>query len=201
MNDLTKLTNKIFLCNLPCMAYQYYVLFYSKDFDVFMYRSNYVVLLYGVMNLGLLTTLLIQSYLQHKTNKKSTITIGIFGMMTWLILMLYYAILPLSLYYVIDGADKNITTVIFDKTEYQDLAENKLAICKTDQFCYIKVVKFRVYPTHGVNVDLDISPIKNLSIIIRPVKIDNIKFLLGQVILTGTFDKKVNFNLHELTNK
>mgnify|MGYP003532898211 CR=1 FL=1 len=61
----------------------------------------------------------------------------------------------------------------------------KLAICKTDQFCYIDVVKFRVYPTHGGMVDLNISPMKNLSIILRPIPMSNIHFMLNQVVLTG----------------
>ena len=185
MKEFTKFTNKLLLCNLPCIAYQFYVLFYSSSFDELAYRYNYVILLFGVMNLSLFNGLILQSYFQRRTSKKNAILTGLAGNVAVFILMSYYAILPLALYHIIDGADKNITTVIFDKKEYPDLAEDKLAICKTDQFCYIDVVKFSVYPTHGVMVDLEISPIKNLSIILRPIPISNIHFMLNQVVLTG----------------
>lgn len=184
MKEFTKFTNKLLLCNLPCIAYQFYVLFYSSSFDEFAYRSNFVILFFGVMNLSFFTALVVQSYLQRRTNKKNAIIIGLAGNLAGIIFISYYAISPLALYHVIDGADKNITTVIFDKKEYPDLAEDKLAICKTDQFCYIDVVKFRVYPTHGGMVDLNISPMKNLSIILRPIPMSNIHFMLNQVVLT-----------------
>lgn len=185
MKEFTKFTNKLLLCNLPCIAYQFYVLVYSSSFDELVYRANYVILLFGVMNLSFFTALVVQSYLQRKTSKKNAIIANLSGTVAGFILMSYYAISPLALYHLMDGADKNITTVIFDKKEYPDLAEDKLAICKTDQFCYISVVKFRVYPTHGVMVDLNISPMENLSIILRPIPMNNIHFMLNQVVLTG----------------
>ena len=161
------------------------MLFYSPSFDELAYRSNYVILLFGVINLSFFTALVVQSYLQRRTSKKNAIITGLAGNLVGLIFISYYAISPLALYHLIDGADKNITTVVFDKKEYPDLAEDKLATCKTDQFCYMDVVKFRVYPRHGVMVDLDISPLKNLSIVLRTMPMSNINFMLNQVVLTG----------------
>ncbi len=156
-----------------------YVLLYSKDFDALNYQINFVVILYVIMNLILFVSV-ISSQLPNGKNKK--IFIGMSSIFAVIIIM-YYAVLPLTIYAVMNNGDKKITTVLFDKKEFPNLADETLAVCQNDQFCYINVVKFRVYPTHGSNIELNISPYNNYSIIIRPMSIKNIQFALTQVIL------------------
>jgi hypothetical protein len=149
-----------------------------------MYQNNLLIILFGVTNLILFIFVILLEYKKSTINKLLIIIYTISSALIICSLMCYYAIVPLIINYEVSKVDKKVTIVTFDKSEYPDLASNQLATCSTDQFCQIKVVKFRVYPRHGFIVDLSISPIENLSIVLRPVSIHQIHFVLNQVILS-----------------
>ena len=180
--EMQKIINRFILVNLPCMAYMLYVLGYSHSFDVMMYRSNYVIILFAIVNLLFFIIGNYHEYMNGRITKNiARITSAIMSF-TALIVVSYYATMPLILYKAIDGHDKNITTVIFDKTEYPDLAKESVAQCKNTPVCYINVEQFRANPTHGTQVQLSISPVKNYTIILNS-EMSNVYFVLNNVIL------------------
>lgn len=182
MKELNKLINKIMLWNLPCVAYLYYIILDPIDFETMMYRSNFVILGFGIMNWLLFISELYKELKKNKLSVKNILLANFVQVVVFVIPMLYYAVSPLLLYRAIDGADKNVNTVIFSKKEFPDLADNSFVTCKDELVCYFRVVKFRVYPTHGLTADVDISPDKYMTIsLTMPIK--NVHIVFDQVIL------------------
>lgn len=146
-----------------------------------MYRSNFAILGFGVVN-WLLISCEFYKELKKKLNVKTILLANFVQVVFFVIPLLYYAVSPLLLYRAIGDADKQVNTVIFSKKEYPDLADNSFVTCKEELVCYFQVVKFRVYPTHGLMVDVDISPDKYMTISLT-MPIQSVHFVLSQVIL------------------
>jgi hypothetical protein len=188
MKELNKLINKIMLWNLPCVVYMYCVLLYSKSFEMLMYRSNFVILCFGIVNLWLFISLLLKEHANNKLSIKKIVLAYLGSMIVVGAPVLYYAVSPLAMYRAINGADKNVNTVIFNKKQFPDLASEDFGTCNDELICSFHVVKFRVYPRHGTTVDLDISPIQENSSMIMTMPMRNIHIVFNQVILTKEKD-------------
>ena len=155
----------------------------SINFETMMYRSNFVVLGFGVINWLLFISELYKKFKSNnRLSAKNILLANLFQLIVFVIPVFYYAVSPLLLYRAISDQDKNVNMVIFSKNEFPDLVNNSFVTCKDKLVCYFRVVKFRMYPTHGLTVDLDISPDKNITIsLTMPIK--HVHIVFDQAIL------------------
>ncbi len=77
MKELNKLANKVMLCNIPCIAYLYYIMLDPINYETMIYRENFVILGFAVVNLLLfINEVYIESYYMTEINFLHFTSIG-----------------------------------------------------------------------------------------------------------------------------